>query len=78
MQNLRFKKHRPARIFSRLKNTVLDGVLDVCLPYEIGEVAFARCWRMTEGSLYVRGDPSVSRTKKLCSSHLPKRGGKKQ
>jgi hypothetical protein len=31
-----------------------------CLPCVVGEVASARSWRMTEGSVYTHGDPSVS------------------
>jgi hypothetical protein len=46
------------------RNTVLNGVLELCLPCEVGEVAFARSWRMTEGSLYTHGDPSVSSSTK--------------
>jgi hypothetical protein len=41
-------------------------------PLLVGEVASARCWRMTEGSVY--GDPSVlisTRAKACCSIHLP-------
>jgi hypothetical protein len=41
------------------KIRVLDGVLCFCLPYFIGEVSFAKTGRMTEGSLYTHGDPSV-------------------
>jgi hypothetical protein len=42
---------------TRSQDRVWDGVLDLCLPYCIGEVASARFWLMTEGSLY--SDPSV-------------------
>ncbi len=53
------------------RDCVYNDVLELCLPCEVGEVSPARCWLVTEGSVFVSGDPSVSRTKKLCSSHLP-------
>ncbi len=60
MTNTAFSRSRiqgtPSSTHSRER--VYNGVLELCLPYAIGEVASARSWLMTEGSVY--GDPSVS------------------
>jgi hypothetical protein len=48
--NLELKRTPSQTVFSRLC---------FCLPYFIGEVASARSWRMTEGSVFANGDPSV-------------------
>ncbi len=47
-------------ILETLGDTVLDGVLDLCLPYEVGEVARASAFPMqeTEGSPRTNIDPS--------------------
>ncbi len=63
------------------RNTVPDGVLELCLPCEVREVASARSRRMTEGSWYANTDPSVSHITKpkgvmLEPPPLLHRGGK--
>jgi hypothetical protein len=53
-------------VFAFSRKRVPDGVLDLCLPYAIGEDgieqhALGLVLISTEGSLYTHGDPSVIR-----------------
>jgi hypothetical protein len=64
----------PDSILNISRNIVYDGVLELALPYFIGEVDRAQFFRARDGGVVRNTDPSVliSTTPKACFSiHLP-------